>query len=182
MIVMPENIILWRHAEAKDVIEGDGVNQINTLQIDTTQSDLQRALTQKGLQQASDMAKWLKVNLPKNVSLQCSPALRAYQTAKALQALNKSYKINITQALKPNASLHAALGCITQSNSADSLVIVGHQPCLGQLAAHLFGFAEAEIAIKKGAFWWLRLNKARLKDKSLLAQYNIHTVQTPSLF
>jgi len=181
MIVMPENIILWRHAEAKDLIDGEGMNQINTLQIDRTQSDLQRALTQKGLQQAADMAKWLKLNLPKNALLQCSPALRAYQTAEALQALNKSYKININQALKPSASLHVVLECITQANCAHSLVLVGHQPWLGQLAAHFFGFAEAEIAIKKGAVWWLRLNKARLMDKSLLAQYNIHSVQTPRL-
>lgn len=160
MTTLPENIILWRHAEANDVFDGD----------DRVQRDLQRALTEKGLRQASDMAQWLKPQLPKDTLLQCSPALRAFQTAQALR-----YKVNINQALKPGASLDTVLACIAQTNSSGSLVLVGHQPWLGQLAAHLLGFSETEVAIKKAAIWWLRLDKISLK------QYNIHTVQTPSL-
>jgi phosphohistidine phosphatase len=165
MIAMPENIILWRHAEAHDVFDGD-----DTIQNHMAQNDMQRALTEKGQRQAADMAKWLKLQLPKDTLLQCSPALRAFQTADALQ-----HKINIHQALKPGASLNAVLACIEQTNVCNSLIIVGHQPWLGQLAAHLLGHSNSEIAIKKGAIWWLRL------DKNGQKLYNIHTVQTPSL-
>jgi phosphohistidine phosphatase len=160
MNIKPENIILWRHAEANDIFDGD----------DIVLNDMQRALTEKGQRQAADMAKWLRTNLPKASILASSPALRAYQTAEELR-----YRINIHRALKPGASLNEVLDCLTQINVQGSLVIVGHQPWLGQLAAHLLGFPNSELAIKKGAIWWLRL------DKSSLMQYNIHTVQAPSL-
>jgi phosphohistidine phosphatase len=168
--MMPENIILWRHAEAKDALASG----------DIAHSDMQRALTEKGQRQAEEMAEWLKSHLPKNILLQCSPALRAFQTADAL-----GHEINIHQALKPGASLSAVLASLTQINAQTnvqgSLVIVGHQPWLGQLAAHLLGHADAELAIKKGAIWWLRLDKNGAINRKGTAQYNIHTVQTPSL-
>ena len=165
---MPEHIILWRHAQAEELFDGD----------DMVQTDMQRALTDKGQRQAADMATWLKPLLPKATLLQCSPALRAFQTAEAL-----SYKININQALKPGASLNAVLACIAQTNSCDSLVLVGHQPWLGQLAAYLLGLFEEghaiELAIKKGAIWWLRLDKTR--EEAAYVRYIIHTVQIPNL-
>ena len=170
--MIPENIILWRHAEAKDIFDGD----------DMAQSDMQRVLTQKGQRQAADMAMWLKPQLPKATILQCSPALRAFQTAEALQDVNKSCKININQALKPGASLNMVLASIAQINSCDSLVLVGHQPWLGQLAAHLLELSMEDnikdLSIKKGAIWWLRLDEN--KDEHS-ARYIIHTVQIPSL-
>ena len=177
MSVMPEHIILWRHAQAEDLFDGD----------DMVQSDMQRALTQKGQRQAADMATWLKPRLPKATLLQCSPALRAFQTAEALQDVNKSCKINISQALKPGVSLNTVLACIAQINSCDSLVLVGHQPWLGQLAAHLLGISAAErikeLHIKKGAIWWLRLDKTidKAKHEAFSARYIIHTVQVRSL-
>ena len=184
MNTMPEHIILWRHAEAKDIIDGDDL-------LDMTQSDMQRALTQKGQRQADDMAKWLKPQLPKASLLQCSPALRAFQTAEALHHVNKSYKININQALKPDASLNTVLANIAQFNSCKCLVLVGHQPWLGQLAAYLLGISVTEHAkdllIKKGAIWWLRLNKTldktldKTKEEATSARYIMHTVQTSSL-
>ena len=182
MSVMPEHIILWRHAQAEELFDGD-----NTVQIDTAQNDMQRALTEKGQRQAADMAMWLKPQLPKATILQCSPALRAFQTAEALQEVNKSCKININEALKPGASLNTVLASIAQTNSCDSLVLVGHQPWLGQLAAHLLGVSVAghikELPIKKGAIWWLRLDKTldQTKHEVVSARYIIHTVQIPSL-
>ena len=179
---MPEHIILWRHAEAKDIFDGN-----DAVKIDIAQSDMQRALTQKGRRQAANMAMWLNPQLPKATLLLCSPALRAFQTAEALQDVNKSCKINISQALKPGASLNAVLASIAKTNSCDSLVLVGHQPWLGQLAAHLLGLFEQghtkELAIKKGAIWWLRLDKTqdKTREEAMSARYIIHTVQIPSL-
>lgn len=174
---MPEHIILWRHAEAEELFDGN----------DMLQRDMQRALTQKGQRQAADMAKWLKPQLPKASILQCSPALRAFQTAEAIQDVGKSCKININQALKPDASLNTVLANIAQFNSCKCLVLVGHQPWLGQLAAHLLGISMTEHAkdlpIKKGAIWWLRLDKTldKAREEAVSARYIMHTVQTPSL-
>ena len=177
MSAMPEHIILWRHAEAEELFDGN----------DMLQRDMQRALTQKGQRQAADMAKWLKPQLPKASILQCSPALRAFQTAEAIQDVGKSCKININQALKPDASLNTVLANIAQFNSCKCLVLVGHQPWLGQLAAHLLGISMAghakDLPIKKGAIWWLRLNKTldKAREEAVSARYIMHTVQTPSL-
>ena len=177
MSAMPEHIILWRHAEAEELFDGN----------DMLQRDMQRALTQKGQRQAADMAKWLKPQLPKASILQCSPALRAFQTAEAIQDVGKSCKININQALKPDASLNTVLANIAQFNSCKCLVLVGHQPWLGQLAAHLLGISMTEHAkdlpIKKGAIWWLRLDKTldKVREVAVSARYIMHTVQTPSL-
>ena len=177
MSAMPEHIILWRHAEAEELFDDN----------DMLQRDMQRALTQKGQRQATDMAKWLKPQLPKASILQCSPALRAFQTAAAIQDVGKSCKININQALKPDTSLNTVLANIAQFNSYKCLVLVGHQPWLGQLAAHLLGISMTEHAkdllIKKGAIWWLRLNKTpdKAREEAVSARYIMHTVQTPSL-
>ena len=180
MSAMPKNIILWRHAEAKDIFDGDDL-------FDMKQSDMQRALTPKGQRQAAYIAMWLKPQLPKATILQCSPALRAFQTAEALQDLGKSCKININKALKPGASLYKVLSSIAQINSCNCLLLVGHQPWLGQLAAHLLGISMAgdikDFPIKKGAIWWLRLDKTldKTREEAVSAQYIIHTAQTPSL-
>ena len=177
MSAMPEHIILWRHAEAEELFDGN----------DMLQRDMQRALTQKGQRQAADMAKWLKPQLPKASILQCSPALRAFQTAEAIQDVGKSCKININQALRPDASLNMVLANIAQFNSCKCLVLVGHQPWLGQLAAHLLGISLTEHAkdllIKKGAIWWLRLDKTldKAREEAVSARYIMHTVQKPSL-
>lgn len=178
---MSKHIILWRHAQAEDLVDGD----------DMLQNDMQRALTQKGQRQAADMAMWLKSQLPKATILQCSPALRAFQTAEALQDVNKSYKININQALNSGASLNMVLASIAKIDSCDSLVLVGHQPWLGQLAAYLLGISVAgqikDLPIKKGAIWWLRRNKTedktqdKTREEVISARYIIHTVQIPSL-
>ena len=162
------NIILWRHAEAVDLINA-GSKIIHSNNFITVQNDMSRALTSHGQQQAKKMAHWLKQHLPNDTNFQCSPALRAFQTADAL-----NYKININQAFKPGINLQQALSAIASLPGDGNLLLLGHQPYLGQLAGHLLGFPELEIHIKKGAIWWLR------RLESAPGRYQILTVQTPS--
>ena len=88
-----KNIILWRHGEAVDLsnVESE-ISDSNTLNAE--QDDLSRALTSQGQQQAKKMTHWLAQHLPNDTNFQCSPALRAFQTADALK-----YKINFTKSL-----------------------------------------------------------------------------------
>jgi phosphohistidine phosphatase len=158
------NIIVWRHAEAE--LAG----------IESYESNMARALTSRGQQQAERMARWLKRYLPKQTMLLSSPALRALQTAQAF-----NYKVIIEHALSPGASLQEILEVLISLESSQSnLLLVGHQPWLGQLVTHLTGFSGAELNIKKGAIWWMRLS---LKDSNLAQhpRYNVITVQAPSL-
>ena len=162
-----DNIILWRHAEA--VLANDG----------SLQSDMARALTPKGQRQAKRIARWLKPHLPENSLLLSSAALRAFQTAQALNN-SKCTHINVQSALNPTASLREILDCLASFSSKSNLLLVGHQPLLGRIAGHLLGLQVSDLNIKKGAIWWLRLesNPTNLNQPT---RYEIVSVQTPSL-
>ena len=152
------NIIVWRHAEAE------------LADNESRESDLARTLTNRGQRQAKRMARWLKQYLPKDTMLLCSAAVRCAQTAEAL-----NYKITLDHALNPSAKLKEILDVMVSLESTpQNLLLVGHQPWLGQLVTHLTGFSGAELNIKKGAIWWLRLSLNQTY------QYNVISVQAPS--
>ena len=158
-----KNIIIWRHAEAHPAL-AQGENQ-----------DLARMLTPKGKQQAKRMAHWLNERLPKDTLLLSSPAMRAFQTAQALKG-----EVKVVEALKPSANLPQMLAVLTGlEESTQNVLLVGHQPWLWQLVAHLTSFTAQEISIKKGAVWWLRLPNDEMDANA--TRYNIVAVQSPSL-
>ncbi len=130
------DLILWRHAEA---VEREGVD------------DLKRALTPKGERQAQKMADWLNHRLAHSTRVLVSPALRCQQTAKAL---GRSFKT--LEALAPDASPEALLKAARWPDANEPVLLVGHQPTLGQLAAQLLAGQALPWAVKKGAVWWLR--------------------------
>ena len=164
MPIICRNIILWRHAEAVEAVAGD---------------DMARPLTNKGQRQAKRIAYWLKQHLPDDTLMVSSAALRAFQTAQALNKTNSS-KINVCSALNPNASLRELMVFLSRFDAQTNVLLVGHQPLLGRLAGHLLSLDASELAIKKGAIWWLRLesNPANLNQP---LHYEIVSVQTPGL-
>jgi phosphohistidine phosphatase len=169
MPITCHNIILWRHAEAMDAVDGD---------------DMARALTNKGQRQAKRIAAWLKQYLPEDSLILSSAALRAFQTAQALNSKSTSSKINVHAALNPNASLPETLAFLARFNAKSNLLLVGHQPYLGRIAGHLMGLEASDIDIKKGAIWWLRLESNSANLNPPLHQplhYEIISVQTPGL-
>jgi phosphohistidine phosphatase len=130
------DLILWRHADAEDGAD-----------------DLARRLTAKGREQAAAMAKWLRARLPKDYTVVSSPAVRAQETAQALGA-----KIVTDITLAPGASV----ADITRAAERypGLVLIVGHQPDLGQAAAKLAG-AGGEWPIEKGALVWFAGRRIR---------------------
>ena len=134
------DLLLWRHAEAEDGFP-----------------DETRKLTPRGEQQAKQMAKWINKHAPKELRIIASPALRCQQTA---QALGRPFETDTRLNTSGNAcTLLAAAGWpgSTQNKpSGKAVLIVGHQPTLGQTAALLLSGTEAGWAIKKGALWWLQ--------------------------
>lgn len=131
------DLIVWRHAEAFEAEpEGD---------------DLLRVLTPKGRKQAERMAAWLEKQLPQGTRILCSPAVRAEQTVKAM---GRKYKVR--DALSPGAAVQDVLETSGWPTANHAVLLVGHQPALGGLLAHLLGMPEAVCAIRKGAVWWLR--------------------------
>jgi phosphohistidine phosphatase len=151
------DLILWRHAEAIDVeLVGD---------------DMVRTLTPKGEKQAARMAAWLDRQMPDGVKVWSSPAVRAEQTAKALGRKFKTHA-----ALAPLATVEQLLELVQWPNAKGCVLVVGHQPTLGQTLSKLLGLSDNECAVKKGAVWWLRYRERELGHKTVVV-----TVQTPDL-
>lgn len=139
------DLILWRHAEAE---EADGRTP-----------DSKRRLTARGEKQARKMATWLKDRLPAKTRILVSPAERTQQTAHALGlAFELEPKVGIGA---DTADLIAATDWPEGNGSRSAVLIVGHQPTLGRLAALLLSGTEDDWAIKKGAVWWF---SSRLRD------------------
>jgi len=128
-------LILWRHAEAED--GGD----------DTP--DHKRRLTARGERQARQVARWLDKRLPQRRKVLVSPAERTQQTA---HALDMAYEI--VPALGLGASVQDVLDAAGWPERNGAVLVIGHQPSLGRVAALLLGGAEADWSIKKGAAWW----------------------------
>lgn len=132
------DLVLWRHAEAEDGAP-----------------DAERKLTAKGQKQAAKMAAWLKPHLPEEVRVLVSPTVRTRQTAAALTRDGR-----ITREIGPGASAAAVLGAAGWPDGKGAVVVVGHQPTLGEVAAYLLSDTREVWSIKKGAVWWFS-NRSR---------------------
>lgn len=146
-------LILWRHADAESGIPDD-----------------ERKLTAKGVKQAERMAEWLKERLPKEALVLVSPARRAQETARAL---TRKFEIcsGVGTAALPQAILDAA-GWPAGEHAA--VVVVGHQPTLGQAAALALTGKLSEWSVKKGGIWWLERHES---DKHAV----VRAVMSPEL-
>ena len=149
------DLVLWRHAEAHEAEPG--------------QDDLSRALTPRGEKQAARMALWLDRQLPEGTRILVSPARRTEQTA---QALGRKYKLR--EELSPNATVEQLLQLVQWPQGKGVILVVGHQPVLGQTIARLLAIHGSECSVKKGAVWWLR---HRLRDAG--SQTTLVSVQSP---
>lgn len=155
------DLILWRHAEAEDWLLGDPHPRL----------DLDRSLTQRGEKQAARMAAWLDRQLPEGARIWVSPARRCEQTA---LALGRKYKIRAE--LAPDATPGQLLDLVQWPTNKYPVLVVGHQPVLGQTIAQLLSLKENECAVKKGALWWLRN-----RDRDGQSQTVVFTVQSPEI-
>jgi phosphohistidine phosphatase len=126
------DLILWRHAEAVDGTPDDA-----------------RELTAKGVKQAEKTAAFLKQHLPEHSRILVSPATRAQQTA---AALTKRYPLAPT--VGTGASAQDVLKAAHWPGGDGTVLVVGHQPTLGEVAAQLLGCNGHSLNIKKSALWW----------------------------
>lgn len=157
------DLILWRHAEA----EPEGLDP---------GGDLARRLTPRGERQAARMADWLGRRLPPDTRIVASPARRAQQTAKALDR-----RFETLDALAPGARVEDLLAAAGWPDAATPVLVVGHQPTLGQVAARLLAGigpdgGERDWALRKGAVVWVR---RRERDDG--ADVVLHAAQPPGL-
>jgi phosphohistidine phosphatase len=137
-------LILWRHAEAEDG--------------DDTILDHERRLTARGNKQAKQVARWLHKHLPQKPRI-----LVTQQTANALEL---AYEIE--PGLGIGASASEVLTAAGWPDHRGAVLIVGHQPTLGRVAAKLLAGEEADWSIRKGAIWWFSSRERDGERQTLL--------------
>ena len=154
-------IIFWRHAEAHEA--------------DAGQNDLDRKLTVKGQRQAERVAFWLDRNLPQQCKVFVSEAKRAQQTARSLPRKHKTLA-----ELNPNAAPHDVLAAVGWGSHTEPIVLIGHQPWIGECIHWLLMDATAPLAVRKGAVWWLQ-SRSTSKETGADPEVIVRAVCTPEL-
>ncbi len=130
------HLILWRHAEADDYAA----------------SDLARQLTVRGRRDAQALAKWLRPRLESSAVILVSPAARTVQT---VETLTDQYRT--VRELAPGGSVAEVLAAAGWPEGiAPTVVIVGHQPTLGAVAAKLLAGSDDSWSLRKGGLIWLQ--------------------------
>jgi phosphohistidine phosphatase len=154
------DLILWRHADAEDG--------------EDARDDMKRKLTARGERQATRMALWLHRQMPDGVRILVSPAVRAQRTAARLER-----KFTTVESIGPGASAADLLAASGWPDGRRTVLLVGHQPALGELAALLLTGREAPWTIRKGAVWWLRNRADGERDGEGRTQTYVVCVQSP---
>ena len=127
-------LILWRHADAEDANGKD---------------DNDRELTKKGRKQAERVAEWLGARIDDDWRILVSPAKRALQTAKPLDR-----KLEVSDAIGTSTTPAELLKAAGWPGGVRNVLVVGHQPTLGEVAARLLASDDGGLAVRKGAAWW----------------------------
>ncbi len=129
------DLILWRHAEAED-----GGPDL---------PDAKRRLTPRGEKQARRVAKWFLQHRPKELRILVSPTERTTQTARAL-----GQSFDVDERVGPRGDVESLLSAARWPDADGAVLLVGHQPVLGQLAAYLMARRPESWTIRKGGLWW----------------------------
>jgi phosphohistidine phosphatase len=139
-------LLLWRHAEAAD-----------------GRPDLARPLTPRGHEQARAMAQWIRRRLPADSRILVSPARRAQETAQAL-----GLPFETLFEIAPDATPAAIVAAAGWPDSTQAVLVVGHQPTLGEAAAMLLGAPDREMPVRKGAVLCIRSPRRKVRDAARL--------------
>lgn len=138
-------VFFWRHAPAE---------------AHHPLGDVHRALTPRGHRQAQQSATVLaRVLRGRKMPYQLvtSPAVRAVQTARCL-----SDAVIFDETLLPEANGDAYVQAMTRhALPAHALILVGHQPSIGDAIAYCLGAPTLNLSVRKSAVWWLSVREGR---------------------
>lgn len=112
--------------------------------------DAKRPLTERGIsrfREGVEGLRWLDVAIDEIFT---SPLVRAKQTAELLAAgLDTKPTVKVLDALAPGHGAAATMTQLAKAAKRRRIALVGHEPDLGELAAHLLG-AHRALPFRKG--------------------------------
>jgi phosphohistidine phosphatase len=119
--------------------------------------DTKRPLTDAGIarfKEAVEGLKWLDVEIDEIFT---SPLVRAKQTATLLaHGLGNKTSVKTLDALAPGHTPRQVMIELSRTAKRHRIALVGHEPGLGELAAHLLGAARA-VPFKKGGVCYIAI-------------------------
>ncbi|SBO44862.1 phosphohistidine phosphatase SixA [Cyanobium sp. NIES-981] len=126
--------------------------------------DALRPLTAEGVERTRAVVERLVALDLRADRLLTSPLVRARQTAALAVEAGLAPSLEEAAALEPGGSGLAGLrGQLAGLPAEARLVLVGHEPDLGDLAAHLIGAAPGTLLLKKAGLAWLQSSSASLE-------------------
>ena len=112
--------------------------------------DTKRPLTQRGIRRFRECVTGLRELAAAVDEIFTSPLVRAKQTADLLAAgMDGQPPVKILDALAPGHTTQNVMMQLAKAAKLRRIALVGHEPELGELAAHLIGASRA-IPFKKG--------------------------------
>src|SRR5688572_11891901 len=119
----------------------------------------ERTLTEEGIKKMKKAALGLKrLDIMPDLIL-TSPLPRAKQTAEIVHAaLNEKPDLKQLAALAPGGERPAVYKALEANNSKASIILVGHQPSLGEIAGEIaWDSAESSVEFKKGGICAMKI-------------------------
>jgi phosphohistidine phosphatase len=141
--------------------------------------DDERPLTEEGIRKMRQAAEGLQILDYVPELILSSPLIRARQTAEILlEAFGKNIKMKTLEALAPSAGRKDLYRSIEPyEEKLKSLMLVGHQPSLGEMAGEIaWGSPDFFIELKKGGACAIELERLGEPPKGSLA-----ALLTPSI-
>jgi len=114
--------------------------------------DFKRPLTPEGKKKTQQIARGLlRIGLAVEWVV-ASPLVRAVETAEVvIDSLGKNVPMDFCDALRPGGSAEAVIAFLAKHHQRKSVLVVGHEPDLSEMAARLIGAGRhANLGFKKG--------------------------------
>lgn len=147
-------VYILRHGQAEDARGGP---------------DSERALTTGGREMVGVVSERARQGGASPTLVLCSPFKRALETAEiAAKALEYSAEIVRTNALTPSGSPEDVWGELRSRPNEHGVLLVGHEPLLGSLVAHLLGSPALQTLIVPAALLAIDLGKVSGTPRGVL--------------
>jgi phosphohistidine phosphatase len=148
-------IYLFRHGSAEDARAG--------------RPDSARELTEEGREKTAAVARMARKTGVRPLLVLTSPYIRARQTARiAAQELECSEAVVSFDSLVPHGSPETVWRDLRDYSEQPALLLAGHEPLLGRLAAFLLNAPSLEIEMKKSALVRIDVESVRSAPRGIL--------------